>query len=294
VAEAAFRWPKLPDGSQPAWTGAGFEAGGQKLPYLAYQQDQRAWDDGLTGLHEAEAGADHFIDVASRRQALASARRFSPAEGGVILEVGMSSGWLLPLLKREFPSALVIGSDSFPDALRRFAAREPGLPLLQFDLAACPLPDASVDTVVLLNVLEHVEDHARAMAEIARILKPGGAAVIEVPAGPGLYDIYDELLRHYRRYGMGQLRGLAEGAGLKVAWRSHLGFFLYPAFALVKLLNRRRMRQGAAAKSAGVAAQISRSRRQPLFDALMRLEFGLNRLLPLPFGIRCLMVAVKP
>jgi SAM-dependent methyltransferase len=161
-------------------------------------------------------------------------------------------------------------------------------------LTACPLPDASVDAAVLLNVFEHIEDEAKAMAELYRILKPGGVLVLEVPVGPGLYDVYDELLHHYRRYSMGAFTRLVRGAGFEVAWRSHLGFFLFPAFAAVKLLNRWRFRGGAKLKREKVAAQIAGSRRSGLADAVMRFERALGRRISLPFGIRCLVVARKP
>ena len=49
-------------------------------------------------------------------------------------------------------------------------------------------------------MLEHVEDDQAAIRQVYRILQPGGVAVIEVPAGPDLYDIYDRQLMHHRRY----------------------------------------------------------------------------------------------
>ena len=288
-------WPPCPgEQALPQWTGKGFQVGAELRPFLLYHQDQRAWDQGLTGLHEAEAGEDHFIDVASRQQALESLRRWLPAGDGVILEVGMSSGYFLSQLKAAFPGALVVGSDSFPEVLDSFAKKDPSVPLLGFDLAACPLPDACVDAVVLLNVLEHIQDDGRAMVELARILKPGGVLVLEVPAGPRLYDIYDQQLRHFRRYTMRGFSALVRSAGLEPVWRSHLGFFVFPGFAAVKLLNRWRHRQGPEAAQGEVAAQIGGSRRQPLLTLLLRLERALGRFIYLPFGIRCLMVARKP
>lgn len=72
-------------------------------------------------------------------------------------------------------------------------------------MVTCPLPDNSVDIVIALNVLEHIEDDITAIKQIYRILKPGGYAIIEVPRNPNLYDLHDERLKHFRRYQMNDL-----------------------------------------------------------------------------------------
>jgi 2-polyprenyl-3-methyl-5-hydroxy-6-metoxy-1,4-benzoquinol methylase len=56
------------------------------------------------------------------------------------------------------------------------------------------------DTVFALNVIEHIEDHKLAMENIHKLLKPGGRAVILVPAFQSLYNRIDKELYHYRRY----------------------------------------------------------------------------------------------
>lgn len=53
--------------------------------------------------------------------------------------------------------------------------------ILQADLLALPFPDSSFDLLIANHVLEHVEDDGRAMAEIVRILKPGGYAILQTP-----------------------------------------------------------------------------------------------------------------
>ena len=177
--------------------------------------------------------------------------------------------------------------------LEVLARRRPDLPLLQFDLVQCPLPDNSVDVVVLLNVLEHIEDHAGAVRQVQRILKPGGAAVIEVPAGPHLFDVYDKVLMHYRRYELSELRHLLERAGLSVVHASHLGAFLYPGFWYVKRKNKRYLAATEAVQQEVVAGAIRKTGRNRLFDAVMCLEAGLRHWMSFPFGIRCLATAVK-
>ena len=61
------------------------------------------------------------------------------------------------------------------------------------------------------------------------------------PRLPGIvvYDVYDRLLMHFRRYRLGDLRRLVERAGLRVVFASHLGTLLYPGFRFVKRRNRR-------------------------------------------------------
>jgi len=62
------------------------------------------------------------------------------------------------------------------------------------------------DTVICLNVLEHIEDDATGLANISSALIPGGVAIVLVPQDPGLYGTLDEELGHYRRYSEAELR----------------------------------------------------------------------------------------
>lgn len=290
-----FPWPAI-DAQQPRWTGQGFEVGGRSLSVLDFAAGPSGWNEELTRLHEDAAGEGaHPIDVASRRHARGALKRhLGRTASPVILEAGCSSGFLLEELVDEWPEALVIGSDFIPGPLYRLATRRPTIPLLRFDLVQCPLPTASVDAVVLLNVLEHIEDHAGAMRQVARVLKPGGIAVIEVPAGPGLYDAYDRYLQHYRRYRMRDLVALLSGAGLRVRSRSHLGFFLYPAFALVKRRNKRWLQAPEDEQRRVVEQSIGQSSDSAAIRWTTSLEEALARWVSYPFGIRCLAVAEKP
>jgi glycosyltransferase involved in cell wall biosynthesis len=70
-----------------------------------------------------------------------------------------------------------------------------------------------IDTIVCLNVLEHIEDDAGTLADFFRVLQPGGHLALLVPALPALYGTLDENLRHYRRYEKGALATLVGHAG---------------------------------------------------------------------------------
>ena len=71
-----------------------------------------------------------------------------------------------------------------------------------------------VDAVVLVNVLEHVAEDGRLLADIRHALKPGGRLCLFVPALPWLYGTLDTAFEHHRRYTVPGVRALLAGAGL--------------------------------------------------------------------------------
>ena len=290
----SFHWPSLTTtGPEPRWTGEAFALGQTTSRVLAYEESSSHWSDELTTLHESEAGRDHPIDVASRRLAVDSMRSLSDKRSVVILDVGCSSGFVLEDLQAHLPMAYLIGADYIRGPLEGLARRMPRLPLLQFDLRQCPLPDACVDGITCLNVLEHIDDHAAAMRHLHRILKPGGVAHLEVPAGPHLFDIYDEHLMHHRRYRLQELVPLARDAGFRLKRATHLGFIVFPAFWWVKKRNRSKLYLPDTEKKNLVAKQIRQSRQNWLFTCAVRLETLLGRLTTFPVGIRCVVVLTK-
>jgi SAM-dependent methyltransferase len=292
---ARFPWPSTPGASTPPrWTERGFAVDGRAVDVLSYMVSRSGWSDELTAMHEAEAGSgDHPIDLASRARAVAELRRHM-GESGTIVEVGCSSGWLLSDMRAAFPRALVIGADYVAGPLRKLAKDHPDLPLVQLDLTRAPFPDGSVDAIVALNVLEHIEDDARAAAEMFRMLKPGGVAVIELPAGPGLYDVFDKALMHHRRYTRRSAVSLFERAGFVVQRTTHIGFFLYPPFVLVKLRNKRHLRKSEEEQQAIAASLIRESKASAALRWLMAAENLLGKAVSYPVGVRVAFSAVKP
>jgi SAM-dependent methyltransferase len=278
---------------KPIWTGRGFRVGTEFAPVLIYHEPASGWTDELTAFHEEVSDGTHFIDVASRRHTLNTMARWMPRPDATILDIGCSSGHLIRDIQQRFPQAALIGADAVPGPLERLARSMPEIPLLQFDLVRCPLPDACVDVAVLLNVLEHIEDDASAAKQVLRILRPGGIAVIEVPFGPHLFDVYDRQLLHHRRYRMVDIRRVVARAGFEVIAASHLGFFLYPAFRAVKLRSRRYLDAPPHVQREIVATHIVSTGNNPLPGIVMRLEEFMRPWIPFPRGIRCLLTALK-
>jgi hypothetical protein len=125
-------------------------------------------------------------------------------------------------------------------------------------------------------------------------LRPGGVAIIEVPAKAVLFDIYDRVLMHFRRYDMHQLTRVLRKAGFTIERRSHLGFFLFPAFYLSKRLNQLRYPARPDVDEMRIVSRmISTTRSSSLMRYVMVAESALREHVYLPVGIRCLVTCRK-
>jgi SAM-dependent methyltransferase len=172
-----------------------------------------------------DACADPGADILDR---LAAAHRFNawmaetvaPFAGRRVLEIGAGIG---NLTRRLAPGReLYIASDIEGEHLSRLAARlshRPNVRTARVDLTRAddfaPLRGL-VDTVVCLNVVEHVEDDRLALRNLFDVLAPGGRAIILVPEGQRLYGELDRVLGHWRRYSQAELRQKMEQAGFEI------------------------------------------------------------------------------
>ena len=95
-------------------------------------------------------------------------------------------------------------------------ARGRGLPVIRGDAIALPMADEAVDLVVAYDVLEHIEDDKSAVREIARVLRPGGTALVAVPCDMELWSEHDTAVGHFRRYDRDGLLNLLSSAGLRI------------------------------------------------------------------------------
>jgi SAM-dependent methyltransferase len=115
-----------------------------------------------------------------------------------------------------------VATDLDEEHMARLKSRLQHRPNLE--TAICDLSSASdlqpfsdqMDTVICLNVLEHIEDDANGLRNIYASLRPGGRAIILVPHGQSIYGKLDEVLGHFRRYSNQQLHTRMEEAGFQV------------------------------------------------------------------------------
>ncbi len=153
--------------------------------------------------------------------------RFANDLGRRVLEVGSGLGNITQfLLDRD----LVVASDVedvYVEHLRkRFGARS-NLKVRWVDLDR---PDPSiraigVDTVLAVNVLEHIKDDRAALAAMREWVGPGGRVCIYVPALTRLYGTLDVALGHHRRYERDELLEKLESSGFRVRWCRWINLF---------------------------------------------------------------------
>ncbi len=150
-----------------------------------------------------------------------------------------------------------------------------------------PLGDHTVDLVTALDVLEHIPDDARALADMHRVLKPGGVFIGTVPAGMELWSDWDTSLHHCRRYSRQTLRALFSNTHWDVVHLNYTNALVYPAVWAVRRWQK---------KFPSGAGNRAEDRVPPrwLNTVLKRLFVwtGLLRL-PLPRGVSLLVVAVR-
>ncbi len=95
-------------------------------------------------------------------------------------------------------------------------ARGRGVPAAQLDARRLPVASGSLDLLTAFDVLEHIDEDYLVAAEMARVLRPGGTALIAVPCDMALWSSHDESVGHVRRYSRDSLAELMHKADLAI------------------------------------------------------------------------------
>lgn len=234
----------------------------------------------------------HWWYVGMRALAAGLLRQLSGAASrpGRVLDAGCGPGGGLRWLG-EFGA--VTGFDLHPRAVRYAAAAGP---VVQASIQALPYPAARFDLVTCFDVLYHlaVTDDRAAVAELARVLRPGGWLVLRVPAYDWLRGAHDRQVHTRHRYTRVEVRALLEAAGLRPGRVTHAGLLILPPALVARLAQQP---TGAAAGRAHSDVALPAPWLNALLIGVMRLEAGLVRLAGpegLPAGLSILAAAQKP
>ncbi len=146
-----------------------------------------------------------------RRAILARQLRRLPGTGRA-LDIGAAGGGNTRVLQAHGWQAVALEySDSVADV-----AKARGVSAIRADARDLPLASGTCGLVTAFDILEHIDEDYLAAAEIARVLRPGGTALIAVPCDMALWSAHDNEVGHVRRYDRGGLVSLIQKAGLVV------------------------------------------------------------------------------
>lgn len=214
-------------------------------------------------------------------------QRMQRVGSATILDCGCGTGGVLDLAARH---ATAYGFDFSPHALE-FARRRGHTRLVRASIAAVPFRDATFDGAVSLDVLYHrsVPDDAAAVAEIARVVRPGGFIVLNLPAHDWLRGAHDVIIHTARRYTKKRVREIVESAGLEIARLSFFNCTLFPAVVAARMLFRRADDSHGASDVRPLPGVLN-----AFLTSVLRAEGRVIQHLPLPFGLSLFCVARKP
>lgn len=188
-------------------------------------------------LYEKEA--TYWWNVCKREMVSALSGRNGPQESrpsGFAIDIGCGGGYTAKILE---PRWRTVAADLSQEALQLSQQRGVSR-LCQVDMTRFSLPfkNNSFDLILALDVIEHVEDDVRALAECRRILKDDGLLIVTVPAFMWLWSPWDDALGHRRRYTATSLADSLHRAGLAVKKLSYSFFFIFPIAVLVRGVKR--------------------------------------------------------
>jgi SAM-dependent methyltransferase len=187
------------------------------------------------------AGMRHITRALLKRHISGSPR--------AILDVGCGTGINLLWMLQQFPPELIVGCDYSPVALgwcqetlqaSGSASARVRPVLCRGDVRKLPFSDRTFDLATSLDVLDlfpPIGDDTRAMAELHRVLRPGGLALVREPAYQWLLCGHDVAFETQHRYSTGELREKMSSAGFQVIQTTYANTLLFPLAAMRRLLR---------------------------------------------------------
>jgi SAM-dependent methyltransferase len=236
---------------------------------------------------EDEVEAAHWWFAGRRRLLARELALAGAATSWRILDLGSGTGGNLRLL-RDLTFPYRFGTDVSLVAAAS-CVRKNLAPMLLADATNLPFADGTFDLVMAMDVLEHIERDDLAAAEIRRILRPNGIAIITVPAFAALWGPQDVLSHHLRRYRMRSLMKLLKAAGFTSLRRYYFNFILFlPILAARRLLS-----------ASKVELRSENELNSPMLNAILRRLFNIDinsaPYLRPPFGVSiCAVLRADP
>jgi SAM-dependent methyltransferase len=235
---------------------------------------------------DAEIEASHWWFVGRRRLFASELRRAAIPSDARVLDIGTSAGTNLRML-RELGFDDVTGLDKSEEAIRYCELK--GLGSVRYgDACAMPFEAQDFDLIVATDIIQEIDDDMRALREIARVLRPGGKALITAPAFESLWGLQDRVGQHRRRYRLAPLRSKIEGVGLCPARAFYFNYFLFiPIWLARQVFETLKIEL----KSEG---EVNTPLLNRVLSFIFTCDIGSAPVLRPPFGVSILLLASKP
>jgi len=266
----------------------------ENIPGLA-RTGARSWAlTGQTEISYPSGGHASIADIEDKsfwfrhRNAViaAVARRYPPS--GPVFDIGGGNGYVSLGLRAAGFDCLVIepGPVGAGNAARR------GLAVIQAPFQDLTIADSSIPAAGLFDVLEHIEDDRGALANLYRVLQPGGRLYIAVPAYNFLWSSEDDHAGHFRRYTLSALTQRLTQAGFVVDYATYFFLILLLPIFLLRALPAKlgiSIANDPGQDHAAAPGFASRLLNRAFAGERQRIEAGKT----LPLGASCLVVARK-
>jgi SAM-dependent methyltransferase len=211
-----------------------------------------------------------------------------PYLGKDLIEVGAGTGSFSEILLETEPASLAMlepSANMYPVLAERIKAvdrRGVGRPMqLTLESAAAVIANGPrPDSILYVNVLEHIEDDRRELATAFSLLRPGGRVLVFVPANAWLMSTMDRQMGHHRRYSRQELMGKCRDAGFDVRFSRNFDIFgVAPWLLKFRLLGSTKIEPGMVR----------------LYDtSVVPMARLVERFIPPPFGKNVIVVGEKP
>lgn len=203
-----------------------------------------------------------------------------------LLDCGCGTGHNLPFLRQY---GRTFGFDLTPAGLAY--ARSRGVPIARADISHIPFRSQAFDLVTSFDVMQYVQDDGQMMREFARVLRPGGGAVVTAAAMEMLRGGHAAFWPEVRRYSAHRMTRIAEEAGLQVIRVSYLFGSLFPMVLAARLGSR--LRRSAETPESDWEMSVPPAPVNAALTWILAGEAAVARYVPMPFGSSLLLVARK-
>lgn len=234
---------------------------------------------------ETEIEATHWWFGNRRRLLADTMAALGTGSSAAILDVGTGTGSNLRMLK-ELGYSNVQGLDLSHEAIKYCAEKKLGT-VKHGDVCALPFASQSFDAVLATDIIEHVDDDAKAVSEIFRVLKPNAVCIFIVPTFQSLWGYQDEISHHKRRYRLKPFMGLIKKQRFEIENAFYFNYILMPPIWLgrqmIKVFKPKIKSEN----------ELNTPLLNKILDRVFAFDIMTARLVKPPFGVSAMVVARK-